>query len=113
MFKESKISTEYADDTVLILKNKNIQFYYTRVQFLKIPLWLIENGLMDHSLGTSKLDNIRSILVKNGYLKLLIDSRISQKLLDLQQSTKEVPKKCPVYLKLPWVGKNSLKFGKK
>ena len=35
------------------------------------------------------------------------------KLLRFQQSTKEGPKKCPVYLKLPWIGKNSLKFERK
>ena len=35
------------------------------------------------------------------------------KLLRFQQSTKEGPKKCPVYLKLPWIGENSLKFERK
>ena len=61
-----------------------------------------------------ELDNIRSILVQNGYPEFLIDSRISKKLLRFQQNTKEGPKKkCPVYLNLPWIGKNSLKFEKK
>ena len=60
-----------------------------------------------------ELENIRSILVKNGYPEFLIDSRISKKLLRFQQSTKEGPKKCPVYLKLPWIGENSLKFERK
>ena len=60
-----------------------------------------------------ELDNIRSILVQNGYPEFLIDSRISKKLLRFQQSTKEGPKKCPVYVKLPWIGKNSLKFERK
>ena len=36
-----------------------------------------------------ELENIRSILVKNGYPEFLIDSRISKKLLRFQQSTKE------------------------
>ena len=60
-----------------------------------------------------ELDNIRPILVKNGYLEFFIDSKISKKLLRFQQSTKEGPKKCPVYLKLPWIGENSLKFERK
>ena len=60
-----------------------------------------------------ELDNIRSILVQNGYPEFLIDSRISKKLLRFQQSTKEGPKKCSVYLKLPWIGENFLKFEKK
>ena len=47
-----------------------------------------------------ELDNTRSILVQNSYQEFLIDSRISKKLLRFQQSTKEGPKKCPVYLKL-------------
>ena len=45
--------------------------------------------------------------------RILIDSRISKKLLRFQQSTKEGPKKCPVYLKLPLIGENSLKFERK
>ena len=53
---------------------------------------------------------IRSILVQNGYPEFLIDSRISKKLLCFQQSTKEGPKKCSVYVKLPWIGENSLTF---
>ena len=60
-----------------------------------------------------ELENICSILVKNGYPEFLIDSRISKKLLRFQQSTKEGPKKCPVYLKLPWIGENSLTFERK
>ena len=54
-----------------------------------------------------ELDNIRSILVQNGYPEFLIDSRISKKLLRFQQNTKEGPKKCPVYVKLPWIGERS------
>ena len=57
-----------------------------------------------------ELDNIRSILVQNDYPEFLIDSRISKKLLRFQQSNKEGSKKCPVYVKLPWIGENSLKF---
>ena len=60
-----------------------------------------------------ELENIHSILVKNGYPEFFIDSRISKKLLHFQQSTKEGPKKYPIYLKLPWIGENSLKFERK
>ena len=52
-------------------------------------------------------------MYKIGYPEFLIDSRISKKLLRFQQSTKKGPKKCPVYVKLPWIGKNSLKFERK
>ena len=60
-----------------------------------------------------ELENIPSILVKNGYPEFLIESRISKRLLRFQQSTEEGPKKCPVYLKLLWIGENSLKFERK
>ena len=60
-----------------------------------------------------KLDNIRSILVENGYPEFIIDLRMSKNFLRFQQNAKEDPKKCPVYLKLPWIGKNSLKFDRK
>ena len=51
-----------------------------------------------------ELDNIRSILVQNGYSEFLIDLRISKKLLRFQQSTKEGPKKMPCLCKtaLDW-----------
>ena len=39
-----------------------------------------------------KLDNIRFILVQNGYPLFRIDSKISEKLLRFQQSTKRGPK---------------------
>ena len=38
---------------------------------------------------------------------------MSKKLLRFQRNAKEGPKKCPVYLKLPWIGENSLKFERK
>ena len=50
-------------------------------------------------------DNVRSILVENDYPEFLIDSRFSKKLLRFQQNAKEGPKKCHVFLKLPWIAK--------
>ena len=47
-----------------------------------------------------ELDNICSILVKNGYPEFLIDSRISKKILRFQQSTKEGLKKMPCLFKI-------------
>ena len=81
----------------------------------QISLILNTSSLKICSKSTLKheLENIRSILVQNGYPEFLIESRISKKLLRFQQSTKEGPKKCPVYLKLPWMGENSLKFERK
>ena len=56
-----------------------------------------------------ELNQIRSILQQNGYLEIVISSSIRNKIsrFDLP---KQGPQKCPVYLKLPWIGKISLKF---
>ena len=60
-----------------------------------------------------ELDNICSIVVENGCPEFLIDFRIFKKLLRFKRNAKERSKKCPVYLKLPWIGKNFLKFDRK
>ena len=57
-----------------------------------------------------EIDFIRSILCSNGYLENLINSRIKRKIEEFKLSPKEVPEKCPVYLKLPWIGNISTKF---
>ena len=90
---------------------KSINFNTNRIN----TLILIHRALKICSKFTLKheLDNICPILVKNGYSGFLIDLRISKKLFRFQQNTKEGPKKCLVYLKLPWIGENSLKFERK
>ena len=59
-----------------------------------------------------ELDSIRSILRQNGYPEVIINSTISKKIARFHQPVKEGPQKCPVYLKLPWIGNMSLKFEK-
>ena len=59
-----------------------------------------------------ELDCIRSILKNNGYPETIINSSISKKISRFQLLPKEGPKKCPVYLKLPWIGNISGKFEK-
>ena len=60
-----------------------------------------------------ELENIRVILRDNDYPKSIIDRRISNKLARFQSLSKFGPNKCPVYLKLPWIGKISPKFENK
>ena len=60
-----------------------------------------------------KLDFIRSILCSNGYPENLINSRIKRKIEELKLPPNEGPEKCPVYLKLPWIGNISTKLKKK
>ena len=57
-----------------------------------------------------KLENIRVILRDNGYPE---SRRISNKLAPFQSPPKFGLSKCPVYLKLPWIGNISLKFENK
>ena len=59
-----------------------------------------------------ELDSIRFILRQNGYPEVIINSTISKKIARFYQPVKEGPQKCPVYLKLPWIGNISLKFEK-
>ena len=49
---------------------------------------------------------------QNGYSEVIINSTISKKIARFYQPVKEGPQKCPVYLKLPWIGNISLKFEK-
>ena len=44
---------------------------------------------------------------------VFVEVFVFEKLLRFQQNAKEGPKKYPVYLKLPWIGENSLKFNRK
>ena len=57
--------------------------------------------------------NIRIILRQNSYPESIIDKGISNKLARFQSLPKFGPNKCPVYLKLPWIGNISLKFENK
>ena len=60
-----------------------------------------------------ELENIRVILRDNGYLESIIDRGISNKLAGFQSPPKFGLNKCPVYLKLTWIGNISLKFENK
>ena len=43
----------------------------------------------------------------------VINARISKKILQFRKQPEEGPQRCPVYLKLPWIGEISTKFEKK
>ena len=60
-----------------------------------------------------ELENISSILRSNGYPESIIQITMSKKIALFNRKPKEGPQKCPVYLKLPWIGKNFLNFEKK
>ena len=57
-----------------------------------------------------EINFIRSILCSNDYSENVINSRIKRKIEEFKLPPKEGPEKCPVYLKLPWIGNISTKF---
>ena len=57
-----------------------------------------------------ELDKIKQLLIKNGYPADFLLSCISQKLANFAAEKPFGPEKCPVYLKLPWIGNVSSKF---
>ena len=71
---------------------------------------LVHRALVICSPGKVKqeLVSIRSILENNGYPETIINSSISKKISRFQLLSEEGPKKCPVHLKLPWIGNISL-----
>ena len=58
------------------------------------------------------LDNIKTILHKNGYPGSAIQKDMSKAIVELRASKKESPPKCQIYLRLPWTSNTSHKFQK-
>ena len=59
-----------------------------------------------------ELENISSILRNNEYPESIIQITMSKKSALFKRKPSEEPQKCPVYLKLSWIGKISLNFEK-
>ena len=57
-----------------------------------------------------ELDKIKQLLIDNGYPTDVLLSCINQKLASFAAGKPIGPEKCPVYLKLPWIGNVSSKF---
>ena len=60
--------------------------------------------------GVRSRVRIKSILLANGYLEHIINSCMARKIKHFHVPTKFGPKKCPVYLRLPWLCSVSTKF---
>ena len=58
----------------------------------------------------SELDKIKQLLIENGYPGNVLLSCINQKQANFAAEKTFGPEKCPVYLKLPWIGNVSSKF---
>ena len=52
----------------------------------------------------SELDRVKQLLIENGYPDDVLISCSKQKLANFAVENPCGPEKCPVYLKLPWIG---------
>ena len=73
---------------------------------------LVHRALVICSKSTlqNELSNIRSILINNDYPEAVINAVITRKTNQFHRPTQLGPKKCPVYLHLPWLGNVSMKY---
>ena len=54
-----------------------------------------------------EIERIKKILLKNGYLNNVINAQIAKKIAQLFTLKRFGQEKCPVYLRVPWIGKPS------
>ena len=58
----------------------------------------------------NELFNLLSILINNGYPEDVIKTAIARKINQFRRPTQSDPKKCPLYLHLPWLGNVSMRY---
>ena len=85
-----------------------------RKQKISLITTLVHRALIICSKGkfSIELDNIRSIMAENGYPDHVVNSSITRKIRNFLRPPSYGPKKCPVYLHLPWLGAISTRFEK-
>ena len=59
-----------------------------------------------------EIERIKKILLNNGYPKNVINTQITKKIAQFSTLTRFGPEKCPVYLRVPWIGKSSTNLKK-
>ena len=79
---------------------------------INLILTLAHRALLICSESTlqNELSNIRSILIDNGYPKNIINTAIAREMNQFRRPTQSGPKKCPVYLHVPWPGNVSMRY---
>ena len=53
-----------------------------------------------------EIERIKKILLDNGYPKNIINAQITKKIAQFSTLKRFGPEKCPVYLRVPWIGKH-------
>ena len=51
-----------------------------------------------------EIERIKKILLDNGYAKNIINTQITKKIAQYSTLKRFGPEKCPVYLRVPWIG---------
>ena len=59
-----------------------------------------------------KIKHIKNILLDNDYPESIIDSNISKKITQFSMPKRFGTEKCPVYLRVLWIGKASISLDK-
>ena len=59
-----------------------------------------------------EIERIKKILLDNGYPKNVINTQITRKIAQFSTLKQFGPEKCPVYLRVPWIGKQSTNLEK-
>ena len=59
-----------------------------------------------------EIERIKKILLDNGYPKNVINTQIATKIAQFSTLKRFGPEKCPVYLRVPWIGKPSTNLEK-
>ena len=55
-----------------------------------------------------EIEWIKKILLDNGYPKYVINAQIAKKIAQFSTLKRFGPEKCPIYLRVPWIGKPSI-----
>ena len=73
---------------------------------------LVHRALIIYSESTlqNKFSSIPTILINNGYPESVINIVITKKMYQTRRPIQFGPRKCPVYLHLPWLGNVSMKY---
>ena len=59
-----------------------------------------------------EIERIKKILLDNGYPKNVVNAQIAEKIAQFSTLKRFGPEKCPVYLRVPWIGKPYINLGK-
>ena len=59
-----------------------------------------------------EIERIKKILLDNGYPENIINTQITKKIAQFSTLKRFGPEKCPMYLRVPWIGKSSTNLEK-